>query len=338
MKKIRVEEAVGSVLAHDITRIVAGETKEVGFRKGHVVKDNDIPELIKLGKRNLFILKLSENELHENEAAFRIARSISGDNLKLTQPVEGKINVMSSCDGLLKIDFERLLQINRLDDVIVATLKTLTPCRAGQVVAATRIIPLTIDSKKIEKIVDISASDPLVKVKPYRKLRVGCVVTGSEILEGLVKDGSDEFVISKARKMGCEIVKKHVVSDDSYAISMAISDLKSNGCELILATGGLSIDPDDVTRIGVKNSGAEIINYGCPVLPGSMVLYARLDGIHILGLPACVYYHQTTVYDLILPLILADEPVTRDYFASMGHGGLCLQCSVCRFPDCSFGR
>jgi molybdenum cofactor synthesis domain-containing protein len=339
MQKIRVEKAVGTVLAHDITRIIPGKFKGVGFKKGHVVREEDIAELLKLGKRFLYVLKLSGDELHEDDAALRIARAIAGENLSWTEPREGKSNIVSDCDGLLKVNTAGLLKINKLGSIIVATLKTNFPCRKGQIIAGTRIIPLTIPAKKITRLEKLAAgSRPILQILPYRKMRVGGVVTGSEIYNGLIKDEFDRYVKQKVVNYGCEFVKKIVVPDDAGAISRAIRELKDLGCELILTTGGLSVDPDDVTRKGVRKAGAKIISYGSPILPGAMLLYALLDGKPILGLPACVYYSPSTAFDLILPRVLAGEEITRSKVAEAGHGGLCMHCDSCRYPVCPFGK
>jgi molybdenum cofactor synthesis domain-containing protein len=239
----------------------------------------------------------------------------------------------------LKVSAAGLLRLNRLGDIIVSTLKTNFPVKEGQVVAGTRIIPLTIPAKKIEKLEALALRyRPVLQVLPYRRLRVGGVVTGSEIYKGLIKDAFDQYVGQKVIDYGCEFVKKIVVPDDARAIATAVLELKALGCELIITTGGLSVDPDDVTRKGIRKAGAKIIAYGSPILPGAMFLYALLDGKPILGLPACVYYAPTTAYDLMLPRVLAGETITRDVVADTGHGGMCLNCEVCRYPVCPFGK
>jgi len=338
-RKVRVEDAVGMVLAHDITRIVPGEFKGVGFRRGHIIKEEDIPELLKLGKDYLYALHIPNTHLHEDDAALRIARAICGAGLRWTEPSEGKSSIITERDGLLKINAAGLLRINRMGNIIVSTLKTNFPCRKDQVVAATRIIPLTISRKRIERLEAIAERfHPVITVVSYRTLRVGAVVTGSEIYKGLVKDGFERFVGKKLRRYGCEVVRKILVPDDPRRIADAILELRDLGCELILATGGLSVDPDDVTVQGVRKAGARIVIYGTPILPGAMFLYAHLAGIPILGLPACVYYHPTTIFDLVLPRVLAGDEITKREIAEMGHGGLCMNCQRCRFPVCPFGK
>ena len=339
MKKVKVEKAVGMVLAHDITRIIPGKFKGVGFKKGHIVKKKDIPELKKLGKNHIYVLNLSADKLHEDDAALRIAFAISGDQLHWTDPVEGKSSIISNTKGIVKVKPAVLLKINKLGEIIVSTVKNNFPCQKDQIVAATRIIPLTISTKKIERLeLLVQNQHPVINVKPYRKLNVGAVVTGSEIYEGIIQDEFDKFVAKKVNDYGSKVVKKIQTPDNPGAIGNAVGELRDLGCDLILATGGLSVDPDDVTRQGIKQIGAEIIAYGAPVLPGAMFLYAKLDGIPILGLPACVYYHETTIFDLIFPRVLAGDEITKNEIAQMGHGGLCLNCDKCQFPVCPFGK
>jgi len=339
MKQIRVEDAVGSVLAHDITRIIPGEFKGVGFKRNHKVRHEDIPQLLKIGKKHLFVLELSENELHEDDAALQISAALSGSNLHWTDPCEGKSNIISEIDGLLQINVGGLSQVNHIGKMIVSTLKTGFPCKKGQTIAATRIIPLVIDRDKIEKMEAVCRiHKPILQVLPYMRKRVGLIVTGSEIYEGLIEDQSEKWVFSKLTAYGCEMVQKKLVNDDINAIAAALKELVAAGCELIVTTGGLSVDPDDVTRKGVRASGAEIISYGSPILPGAMFLNARIDDVPILGVPACVFYHPRTVFDLMIPLFLADCQPTENELGDMGHGGLCMNCKVCHFPACPFGR
>jgi hypothetical protein len=339
MNKIKVEDAVGTVLAHDITRIVPGKFKGVGFRKGHIVKQEDIPELHKIGKQYLYVLDIPEDYLHEDDAALRIAQAASGNNLEWTQPREGKTNIVSRIDGLLKVNVNTLLQINRLDNIILATLKNNLTCKKGQIVAATRIIPLIIPKKSIDHLERMTdKTGPVLTVRQFKSFKVGAVITGSEIYKGLIKDDFDLTIGRKIKDYGCSIDRKIIVSDDIEAISNAVLKLKNAGCELIVTTGGLSVDPDDLTRQGVVRAGAKILFYGTPVLPGAMFMYAQIGAIPVLGLPACVFYSKQTVFDILFPRILAGETIVEEDIIQMGHGGLCMECEVCHFPICSFGR
>ena len=339
MKKVRVEKTVGMVLAHDITRIIPGKFKGVGFKKGHVVQKQDIYELIRLGKNYLYVLDISKGHIHEDDAALKIAGAICSDTLRWTSPVEGKTSIISKKDGLLKINTNGLLRINKMGNIIVSTIKSNFPCKKDQTVAATRIIPLTISTKKIEKLENTAKKYyPVIQILPYKKLKIGAVITGTEIYKGLIHDGFDEYVGSIIQSYGCKVVSKSLVPDEPGAIAGAILKLIDIGCDMIITTGGLSVDPDDVTKKGVQKTGAKLIAYGSPVLPGAMFLYAFLDDVPILGLPACVYYHKATIFNLIFPRVLAGDKITKNEIAEMGHGGLCMNCSKCRFPVCPFGK
>jgi len=339
MKKIRIEDAVGTILAHDMTRIIRGKFKGVGFKKGHVVKKEDIPELLKIGKQTLYVLDLGKDQLHEDDAAKRISTAISDPELDFSEPREGKINISTKYDGLLKINVDALLRVNKMESIIVATLKNNFPCKKGEIVAATRIIPLTTPTKNIEALEALAKeTGTIVSVKPYRALKVGAVVTGSEVFNGLITDDFNPSVGRKITDAGCTLIKKILVPDDITAISTAILELKDLGCDLIITTGGLSVDPDDVTRQGVIKAGADITFYGSPVLPGAMLMVSLLDNITVISLPACVFYYKQTVFDLVFPRILAGEHISEDDIAAMGHGGLWMNCKVCHYPVCSFGR
>lgn len=339
MRKIKIENAVGTVLAHDITRIIPGKFKGVGFKKGHIVRKRDLSELQKLGKQSLYVLELRKDQCHEDDASQRIARAICGRNLRWTRPSEGKSNIVCKKAGLLKIDTKGLLKINRLDDIIISTLKNNLAVVKGQTVAATRIIPLIISQKKIEKLEALSEKHrPVLEILEFAKYKVGAVVTGSEIYQGIIKDEFDHYVGKKIVRMGSRVVKKARVPDDPAMIAAEILRMKRAGCNLIITTGGLSVDPDDVTRKGIKRTGAKVIFYGTPILPGAMFLYALLGDVPLLGLPACVFFHSYTVFDILLPRVMAGDSISKNEIAELGHGGLCMNCHECRYPVCTFGK
>ena len=339
LKRIKVEEAVGLKLAHDITRIVPGKFKGAAFRRGQVVRKSDVPKLLDLGKKQVYVLKLKRGELHEDAAARRIARAISGKGLRFRGPREGKIDFLARSFGLLKVNTAALAKINSLGSIIISTRHDRTSARPGEVLAGTRIIPLTIQEKKIKKIEEICRKEgPVLEVRPFQPKKVGIVVTGSEILEGRIRDRSAAIVRRKVEAFGSRVVKEVVVTDDVRQIADEIRKMKSAGCQLIVATGGLSVDPDDVTLEGIRKSGAEVVFYGVPVLPGSMSAYARLGKTVILGAPACVVHDPVTALDLFLPRVLADDPILPQEVSRLGHGGLCWKCEVCRYPVCPMGK
>lgn len=334
-----MEEAVGKRLAHDLTQIVPGKFKGAAFRKGHIVKKEDLPRLLDMGKKQVFVLELSPGELHEDEAAKRMAKVMAGKGIGRRGPREGKIDFLSKGFGLLKVDVAAVEKINSVGALILSTRHNFSTVRPGEVVGGTRTIPLTIRESKVKKVEEICRrSGPVLEILPFKKKKVGVVVTGSEIFEGRIKDTSADKVRKKAEGFGSKIVRVAVTPDDPDWIGREIREMKKEGCRLVVTTGGLSVDPDDVTLEGIRRSGAEVVFYGTPVLPGSMTAYARLGKTAILGGPACVVHDPVTALDLLLPRILADAPISPKDAVRLGHGGLCLRCPVCRFPVCPFGR
>jgi molybdenum cofactor synthesis domain-containing protein len=338
MRKVKADEAIGMVLGHDVTRIVPGEFKGAVFKKGHIIQEKDIPILLDTGNDEIYVLELHTGELHEDDAGMRLAGAVAGPGIAFEPPEEGKVPLQARWKGVLHIDVPLLTWINSQGAIIVVTLHNHTPCQEGQMVAATRIIPLTIAEEKIQAVEDRCTGHTMIDVLPYQLEKVGVVVTGNEVYHGRIKDSFDQMLGGKIRDYGATVVEKILAPDDIDQIADAVLQVKDKGAEVLITTGGLSIDPGDVTRMGIKEAGAEIISYGAPVLPGAMFLYALLDGIPLLGLPACVFFSQTTIFDLIFPRVLAGETIQREEIIQMGHGGLCVVCKVCRFPICPFGK
>lgn len=336
---ISIYDAIGTVLAHDITQVLPGESKSAIFKRGHVITAEDIPILESCGKYNLYILNLDERTIHEDDAALRICQSAVGEGLSWTAPSEGKSDIIADVAGILKVNVNALMRINSLGDISFATRKSTIPIEKGQKVAGTRIIPLTIDVSRLDQLDDIiRETGPVVSILPYQNVKVAAIVTGSEIMAGKIEDRFDEFVGTKLRAYSAELISKTYAPDNADIIADKILSAKSAGAEMILLTGGLSIDADDVTRQGVRKSGTDIILYGTPVLPGAMFLMGDLDGITVFGLPACVFHSHVTLFDLVFPRVLAGEKIPPEEIYALGHGGLCLNCPTCVFPNCSFGR
>jgi len=339
MIKVRVEDAVGMVLCHDITQIIPGEFKGRAFKKGHIVTTEDIPKMLRIGKENLYVWEKKEGYLHEDEAALCIAGAIAGPGISLTEPKEGRINLVANLMGLLKINISGLNEINNESQVIISSLHRNQIVENGTVVAGTRVIPLVIDDQIIKRVEEnADRYKPIVEVKPLLGMRVGIVVTGSEVYKGRIEDKFGPVVAEKVTKLGCSVIRKINVTDSIEMISDEVKNMLREGAELILITGGMSVDPDDLTPAGVVAAGGTIVSYGAPVLPGSMFMVAYIDETPVLGLPGCVMYSKNTVLDLLLPRILAGEKITRQDIVILGHGGLCANCSPCRFPSCSFGK
>jgi len=339
-KTVPVDDAVGMVLPHDITEIVKDEFKGRAFKKGHIIREQDIEHLKRLGKEHIYVLKLGPDEIHENEAAEILATALSGPGSVLSsEPVEGKIAILAERDGLLKINEEALYRFNLLGEVMCATLQTNTPVKKGENIAATRLIPLVSERDIVLEAAQIAShASPLVEVKELRKARAGLIITGNEVFHGRIKDKFEKVLREKLVELGSEVISVTFAPDDIDIIAEAITNSINAGADLIITSGGMSVDPDDVTRTGIEKAGATNCYYGTPVLPGAMFLSGRIGDIPVLGLPACGMFHNITVFDLILPRILTGEQIGREEFAKMGHGGLCRNCKRCQYPVCSFGK
>jgi molybdenum cofactor synthesis domain-containing protein len=340
LKKINLQDAVGTRLAHDITEIRPGEFKGAAFRKGHTVCNDDICHLQKLGKNNLYVIDLAEDEIHENEAAAILAGALAGEGVTWeNNPKEGKIGLTAAIDGLLQVNTAALAAFNLMDEVMCATLHSHTLVKKGKLVAATRAIPLIMKRAPIERAAAIAGQNGgVLWVKSLRKARVGIVVTGSEVFNGLIQDRFAPILTEKMSALGSEVVGVSFAPDDADLIRRAVVSHLENGCDLILLSGGMSVDPDDVTRQAIRQAGATEIHYGASALPGAMSLVGWVDEVPLLGVPACGLYHRTTVLDLVLPRILAGERIGRKDLAYLGHGGLCQDCPECVFPGCAFGK
>lgn len=338
--KIKVEDAVGMVLAHDITEIRRGEFKGAAFRKGHKIREADICRLQRLGKNHLYVLRIEEGQLHENDAAIALADALCGDGVSWKdEPREGKISLLAAHDGLFKVDVVALYGINMLGEVMCATRHTNFLVKQGDVVAAARAIPLVIRSELIDEAVGIAqAHGGILNVKPLRKARAGIIITGNEVYSRLIEDQFEPILRRKMTRMGSEVVGVVFTPDDAEHIEREIRNLLSRGADLLLVTGGMSVDPDDVTRQAIAQAGAKEFIYGSPVLPGAMFMTSFIGDVPVLGIPACGLYHEATIFDLVLPRVLAGERLTRQDIAELGHGGLCLHCTECQYPVCPFGK
>jgi hypothetical protein len=339
MKLIETRNAVGHVLCHDLTRIVRGEFKGPQFKKGHVVTEEDIEMLLSMGKDHLYVWTLEEGMLHENDAAARLAKLLINTGMRASEPSEGKIELFAEFDGLLRVDAERLFLVNSIDGMMAATRHDLFPVRAGDKLCGTRVIPLVIEEEKILEAERAAGNTPILSLLPYRKLKAGIVTTGNEVYYGRIQDTFTPVVVEKLKAYGIEASFFERSDDRKENIVKAIELVRAQGAELVLCTGGMSVDPDDMTPAAIRMSGANIVTYGAPVLPGAMFLLGYYDdGTPAMGLPACVMYADATVFDIILPRIAAGVRVEKRDIARLGTGGLCLGCKPCRYPNCGFGK
>lgn len=339
MHSIPVEQSQGMVLCHDITRIVPGESKGPAFRKGHVIQAEDIPVLLRLGKEHIYVWDLAEGLVHEDDAADRIARAIAGEGLTLTQPCEGRINLLADRQGLLKIDVDTLRRLNSIEEVTIATIHADQTVTAGQMVAGTRVVPLVVAKDRLESVESITAeTGPILSVVPFRPLKVGVVTTGGEVFHGRIKDKFGPVLRRKFGDLGCTVMRQVIVPDDQDMQVRAIQQLLAEGAEMIAVTGGMSVDPDDLSPTSIRAAGGNVVTYGSPTFPGAMFMLAYIGDIPVVGLPGCVMYHKASIFDLTVPRLVAGEKLSRADIVELGHGGLCLMCPECRYPLCGFGK
>ena len=339
MRSIPVHQASGMVLCHDITRIVPGEGKGPAFRKGHVVEDGDIETLLSLGKEHLYVWDLADGFIHEDDAADRMARAIAGEGIVLSAPCEGRINLLAAHAGLLSIDADILRRLNAIEEVTIATLHGNVVVTPGQMLAGTRVVPLVVDEAKIEAVEAVCADyGPVVRVRPFRPLRVGVVTTGGEVYHGRIKDAFGPILRRKFEDLSCTVIRQIFVPDDQDMTVRAINRLIEEGADMIAVTGGMSVDPDDLTPSSIRAAGGEVVTYGSPTFPGAMFMLAYLGEIPVVGLPGCVMYHKASIFDLTVPRLVAGQRLTREDIVELGHGGLCAMCPECRYPACGFGK
>ncbi|MEA1959795.1 MAG: molybdopterin-binding protein [Bacillota bacterium] len=339
MYKVVTADAAGLVLAHDITRIIPGEKQFPVFRRGHIIQAEDIAVLLEMGKIEIYVGDPPLGEIHEEEAALRIASSACGPDLTWAQPSQGRLNIKTDQKGLLKIDVNRLKQVNSCNGFVLATLHNNCTVDKDQIIAGTRIVPLTIPEDQLITVEKICSSPtPLIEVKPFKVHKVGVVTTGNEVFQGKVKDASYPMLKKKLEPFGLAIMEQVVVPDDPRIIAKNIKLMQNKGMELIVVTGGMSVDSNDTTPQGIEQSGADIIQYGVPVLPASQFLLAYMGDTPVCGLPGGALVSRITTFDILLPRFMGKDRIERNDLIDLGHGGLCSECSICSYPKCPFGK
>lgn len=339
MKAIPVAEAVGMVLGHDVTMIVPGQHKGPAFKRGHIIREDEISRFLDIGKEHVYVIDLSMGFVHEDEAAERIARAAAGPGIRLTKPSEGRVNMIAEYNGLLKVKPDALAQLNGIGQTVFATLHNNYRVKTNQAVSGTRVIPLVVKEQEVLEAENLCRKAfPLIEIKQFRSWKVGMVTTGSEVYSGRVKDAFGPVVEKKFEELGSTIIRQDFVSDDVDMTVCSIKSLIQEGAEMIVVTGGMSVDPDDRTPAAIKAAGGDVITYGAPTFPGAMFMLAYIGDIPVAGLPGCVMYHKASIFDLVIPRLLAGETITRKDIEKMGHGGFCSGCLECRYPVCGFGK
>ncbi len=350
MKLIRTVDAEGAVLCHDITQIIKGVTKDAVFRKGHIVTKEDIPVLLRVGKEQLYVWENEEGMLHENDAAEILCSLCINTYMEKSQPKEGKIELKALCDGLLKVDRAGIRAVNSFGQMMIASRHGDFAVKKDDKLAGTRIIPLVIEEAKMEAVkkaaMEATGGKPIFALKPFKHKKVGIVTTGNEVFAGRIHDTFTPVIREKLEEFDTEVIDHVIWNDDDKKVTASILAMIDKGADIVICTGGMSVDPDDKTPLAIKNTGAKMVSYGAPVLPGAMFLLAyyqghsgdRVRSATVMGLPGCVMYARRTIFDLVLPRVMADDMVCAEELAGLGEGGLCLNCPECTFPNCGFGK
>jgi len=350
MKLINTVDAEGTVLCHDITQIIKDVSKGPLFRKGHIVTKEDIPVLLSVGKDRLYVWEKEEGMLHENDAAEILCSLCLGEGMERSQASEGKIELRALEDGLLKVNESGMRAVNGFGQMMIASRHGNFPVKAGNKLAGTRIIPLVIEEEKMNAVkavaMQATGGEPILKLLAFQPRKAGIVTTGNEVFYGRIEDTFTPVLREKLAEYDVPVIAHEIWNDDDTKVTQAILRMVEQGADIICCTGGMSVDPDDRTPLAIRNTGARIVSYGAPVLPGAMFMLAYLEvtegpdprTVAILGLPGCVMYARRTIFDLVLPRVIAGDEVTAEELAALGQGGLCLNCPVCTFPNCGFGK
>ena len=337
MKKIPVDQAVGMTLCHDITKMVDG-FKGPAFKRGHVIREEDIEELLNIGKKTVFVWEENAGEIHEEDCALRMAAMAPVEGAHYTAPSEGKVLLMADMRGMLRVNTALLREINAIGDITISTLPDHYPVEAGARLASMRIVPLVTKEEQIIAAERMCAQKKLLDLRPYAHRKIGVIITGSEVYSGRIKDKFEPVVRRKMAQYPAEILGVTICDDDLDMIVNAAKAYLEQGADFLIFTGGMSVDPDDLTPTAIRQLGAQVVSHGVPSQPGNMTLVAYLGDVAILGVPGAAISLPTTIFDVLLPQIFAGDKLTKADLIGLGDGGLCQMCKACHWPNCTFGR
>ena len=337
MKKIRVEDAVGMTLCHDLTEMKDG-FKGAAFKRGHVITEADIPRMLDMGKRTVFVWEENAGEIHEEDAALRMAAMAPVNGARYIAPSEGKVLLMAEQEGMLRVDTALLREINSIGDLTISTLPDHYPVKPGMRLASMRIVPLVTKEEQIIKAETLCAGRRLLDLLPYKPLKAGIIITGSEIYHGRIRDKFEAVARKKLKAYPGEVIGAAICDDDLDMLVSAAQDFLSKGADFLIFSGGMSVDPDDLTPSAIRMLGCEVISHGVPSQPGNMTMLAYLGDIPVMGVPGAAISLPTTIFDVLLPQVYAGLKFTKEDLIRLGDGGLCQLCPACHFPNCTFGR
>lgn len=340
MRKVKTEEAVGLTLCHDVTEMRDG-FKGAAFKRGHVIRQEDVEKLLDIGKKHIFIWEENADEIHEEECAAMLSEMLAAEGTHYTPVSEGKVVMIADRKGQFRVDTDNLYKLNSIEDITVTSIPDHYPVNPGDKLASMRIVPLVTKKSNMELAKRLCSEHSIFELKPYKELNVGVVITGSEVYSGRIIDKFEPVVRSKMDKYPADILGVKICDDDLDMITGAAKELIDKGADLLIFTGGMSVDPDDLTPTAIRSLGAHIVSHGVPAQPGNMTLVAYGESdkeITMLGVPGAAIKMPATVFDVLLPQIFTGEPITQEDLIRLGDGGLCHNCESCHFPNCTFGR
>lgn len=337
MKKVAIEDAIGMELCHDITEMKDG-FKGAAFKRGHIIREEDIPHLLDIGKKTIFVWESNAGEIHEEDCALRMAAMAPVPQAHYTEPSEGKVLLFADERGLFRVNRHLLNQLNSIGDITISTLPDHYPVEVGARLASMRIVPLVTQETQIIEAERLCSQEKLLELHPYQHKKIGVIITGSEVYSGRIKDKFEPVVRAKMKQYPNEIIGVTICDDNLDMIIEAARTHLKNGADFLIFTGGMSVDPDDLTPTAIRMLGADIVTHGVPSQPGNMTLVAYLDDIPVLGVPGAAISLPTTIFDVLLPQIFAGDKITKEELIGLGDGGLCQMCKTCHWPNCTFGR
>lgn len=337
MKKVKVEDAIGLPLCHDITAMYDG-FKGAIFKRGHIIEEKDIKKLLDAGKQHIFIWEENAGYIHEEDAAVRLSKMTYVENASYSDVSEGKILLFADTEGMFVVNEDLLDKVNMIGDITIATIPNHYHVHKGDRLASMRIVPLVTKEEQIIEAENLCKGEKLYDLIPFTKKKIGVVITGGEVYNNRIKDKFEPVCRDKLSKYPCEILSVVKCDDDTDMIKNSILKFLDDGADFIILTGGMSVDPDDVTPLAVRNIGAEIISHGVPAQPGNMALVAYKNDIPIIGVPGAAVSLPTTIFDVLLPQIFSDVKFTKNDLVKLGSSGLCQMCKVCHYPNCTFGK
>ena len=320
------EEAIGQILRHNL----ADARGHKAFAKGHRFIAGDVARLRALGVSAVRVAVLEPGDVHENEAARRLADAISGPGVVAMTPAASRVNLLASADGVVQVHVEALLRINAIEGLTIATLPRHALVRANKRVATIKIIPFAVPEHALARAEAIGRAAPggVVALRPLRQLAVGVILVSSPAAQARIERGVYPAIAARVTELGSTVLAVRYVVPEEPAVAGAIAELRHAGAQLLIIAGETSImDRDDVTPQAIQLAGGKIEQYGAPVEPGNLLLLGYLDDVPdeslpVLGAPGCVRSRDTNIVDLLLPRLLAGERVSARDVVELGHGGL----------------